>query len=85
MKGSGHLLDPDRRLTLVHSGTPATEERPRASSTEGEVIKCCCSCQKSTLCWRPQEDSACGDGLSLSPAALLTILTGVGPWSIFEA
>ena len=70
--GSGHLLDPDRRLTLVQGGTPATAGKRRASSTEGEVTMCCCPCWKSALCWK---SGAAGDTVSGE--------VSLGRWVIF--
>ena len=85
--GSGHLLDPDRRLTLVQSGTSATAGRQRASSTEGEVTICCCSCWKS----RAVGDTVSG-GVSLGRWVIFTTNHPAdkshwraGPWSIFQA
>ena len=85
--GSGHLLDPDRRLTLVQSGTSATAGRQRASSTEGEVTICCCSCWKS----RAAGDTVSG-GVSLGRWVIFTTNHPAdkshwraGPRSIFQA
>lgn len=84
LKGSGRLLDPDRHLTLVQSSRPAmgrgqepAAQRAKFSYAAAPAGSLHYAGGPGTLS-QPREDSACDDGPSSPPTALLTKLTEVG-------